>query len=95
MGVRIIAVYFKCKKRSAKIYRLARKTGKTTDTLGYNAVPVCTEDKHYVYLEEDNSTQHEKDSGVLTGVKQKQHQKEEVKSTFLVLKLALPVKTQV
>ena len=32
LKVGIIAVYYKCKKRSAKIYRLARNRGKTRDT---------------------------------------------------------------
>ena len=36
-------------------------------TPGYSAMSVCTGDNDDVYMEEDNSTQHEKD----TGVKQK------------------------
>ena len=53
LGLGIIAVYVKCKKnkykkRSAKIYRLARNRGKTMETFGYNAVPVCTGDKDNV-----------------------------------------------
>ena len=51
LGVGIIAVYYKCKKRSAKIYRLARNRGKTMETPEYNAVPVCTGDKDDVYME--------------------------------------------
>ena len=47
----IIAVYYKCKKSSAKIYRLATNRAKTMETPGYNAVPVCTGDKDDVYLE--------------------------------------------
>ena len=69
LGVGIIAVYYICKKRSAKIYRLARNRGKTKDTPGYNAVPVYTVDRDGVCMKEDNSTQHEEDSVVLTGVK--------------------------
>ena len=42
------------------------------ETPGYSAVPVYTGDRDDVYMEEDNSTQHEEDSVVLTGVKQKQ-----------------------
>ena len=37
-------------------------------TTGYNAVPVYTGDRGDVYMEEDNSTQHEEDSVALTGV---------------------------
>ena len=70
LGVGIIAVYYKCKKRSAKIYRSARNRGKTMETTGYKAVPVCTGDRDDVYMEEDNSMQHEDDSVVVTGVKQ-------------------------
>ena len=60
LGVGIIVIYYKWKKRSAKVYRLARSRAKITETPGYNAVPVCTGDKDNVYMEEDNSTQHEK-----------------------------------
>ena len=67
----IIVVYYKCKKRSAKIYRLARNRGKTIGTPGYTAVQVHTGDTDVVYMEENNSTQHEDDSVVLTDVKQK------------------------
>ena len=42
------------------------------ETSGYNAVPVYTGDRDDVYMEEDNSTQHEEDLIVITGVKQKQ-----------------------
>ena len=59
---------YKCKKRSAKIYRLPRNRGKSAETPEYNAVPVYTGDRDDVYMVEDNSTQHEKDSAVLTGV---------------------------
>ena len=62
---------------------------------GYNAVPVITADKDDVYMEEDNSTQHEKDSVVLTGMKQMQDQEEEAKSDFPVLRLEWPITTQV
>ena len=65
LGVEIAAVYNKCNKRSAKIYRLARDRGKSRETTGYNAVPVCTGDKDYVYMKED-----EEDSVVLTGVRE-------------------------
>ena len=61
----IIAVYSKCKKRSAKIYRLARKRGKMMEALGYNAVLVCPGDRDDAYMEKANSTQHEEDSVVL------------------------------
>ena len=67
----IIAVYYKCEERSATIYRLARNRGKTMDTPWYNAVPVYTGDRDDVCMEEDNSTQHEEGSVVITGVKQK------------------------
>ena len=36
------------------------------ETPGYNAVPVWTWGRDDVYMEEDNSTQHEEDSAVLT-----------------------------
>ena len=39
------------------------------ETPGYNAVPVCPGDRGDVYMEEDNSKQHEEDSVFLTGVK--------------------------
>ena len=84
----------KCKKRFAKIYRLARNRGNKMETPGYNAVSVCTADKD-VYMEEDNSTQHEEDSIVHTDVKQKQDHEVEAKSTFHVLRLTPPVTTQV
>ena len=79
LGLGIIAVYYKYKKRSAKIYRLARNRDKTMETPGYNAVPVCTGDRDDVYMEDDNSTQHEEDSVVLTGVKQEQDLEVETK----------------
>ena len=66
------------------IYRLARNIGKTVETPGYNAVPVYTGDRDDVYMEEDNSTQHEEDSVVLTGLKQKQNHGVEGKSAFPV-----------
>ena len=94
LGVGIIAVYCKCEKRS-KIYRLARNRGKTMGTPGYNVVQVCTGNKDDVYTEEDNSTQHEKDSVVLMGVKEKQEHEVEAKSAFPVLWLVPPVTTQV
>ena len=80
----IIAIYYKCKKnkcekRSAKIYSLARNQGKIIETPGYNAVPVYTGNRDEVYKEEGNSTQHEKDSVLLTGVKQKQDHEVEPK----------------
>ena len=71
LGVGIIVVYYKCKKRSAKIYRLMRNRGKTTETPGYSAMPAYTGDRDDVYIEEDNSTQHKEDSVVLPGMKQK------------------------
>ena len=67
----IIAVYYKCKKRPAKIYRLARNRDRSMETCGHNAVPVCTGDKGDVYMEEDNSMQHEEDSVFLMGCKAK------------------------
>ena len=92
----IIAIYPKCKKkRSAKIYRLARNRGKTMETPGYNDMPVCIGNKDDVYMEEDNSTQHEKDSVVLTGVMQKQDQVKKSKSAFPVLRPTLPITTEV
>ena len=91
----IIAVYYKCKKIFAKIYRLARNRGKTMETAGYNAVPVYSMDRDDVYMEKDNSTQHEEDSVVLTGVKQKQDNEVEAKPAFPVLRLVPPVTTQV
>ena len=69
----------KCKKRSAKVYRLARNRGKTVKTPEYNAVSVYTGDRDDVYMEDDTSTQHEEDS-VLTGVKQKLDHEVEAKS---------------
>ena len=96
----IIAVYFKCKKnkckkRSPKIYRLARNRGKTIKTPWYSAVPVYTGDRDDVYMEEDNSTWHEEHSVVLTGMKQKQDHEVETMSAFPVPRLAPPVTTQV
>ena len=70
-GMGIIAVSYKCKKRSSKIYRLSRNRSKTMETPGYNAVPVYIGNRDDVYTEGDNSMQHEEDSVVLTGVKQK------------------------
>ena len=72
VGMGTIAVYNKCKKRSAKNYRLTRNRGKTMETSGHNAVPFCTGDKGDVYMEEDNCMQHVEDAVILTGVKQKQ-----------------------
>ena len=57
------------------------------ETPGYNGVPVCTGDRDDIYMEEDNSTQHEEDSVVLTGVKQRQDHEVEAKSAFPVLRL--------
>ena len=68
-GVGNIAVYYKCKKRSAKIYRLARNRGKTRDTPRCNAVSACTGDRNDVYMEEGIFTQDGEDSVVLTGMK--------------------------
>ena len=65
------------------------------ETPGYNAVPVCTGDRADVYMEEDNSMQHEVDSLVLTDVKQKQDHEVEAKSAFTVLRLVPAVTTQV
>ena len=95
LGVGIIAIYYKCKKRSAKIHRLARNRGKTIETPGYNAVPVYNGDRDDVYMEEDISMQHEEDSFLPTGVKQKQDHEVEAKSAFPVLRIAPPVTTQV
>ena len=58
-------------------------------------MPAYTGDRGGIYMEEDNSTQHEGDSVVLTGVKQKQDWEVEAKSAFSVLRLIPPVKTQV
>ena len=91
LGMGITAVYYKCKKRSAKIYRLARNRGTTMETPGYNAVPVCPGDRDDVYMEEDNCTQHKEDSVVLIGVKQKQDHEMKAKPAFPVLRLAPPV----
>ena len=38
------------------------------ETPGYNVVPFHTGDRDYVHMEKGNSTQHEDDSVVLTGV---------------------------
>ena len=65
------------------------------ETPGYNSVPVYTGDRDDVYMEEDYSMQHEQDSVVLTGVKQKQDNEVEAKSAFPVLRLTPPVTTQV
>ena len=54
-----------------------------------------TGDREDVYMEEDNSMQHEEDSVVLTGVKQMQDHEVEAKSALLVLRLAPPFTTQV
>ena len=51
---------------------LTRNRGKTMETPEYNAVPVCTQDRDDVYIEEDNFTWHKEGSVVLMGVKQKQ-----------------------
>ena len=72
-----------------------RNTGKTIETPGYNAVPVCNGIKDDVYTEVDNSTHHEEDSVVLKGVKQKQDYEVEATSVFSVLRLAPPVTAQV
>ena len=82
MGITV--VYYKCKKRHAMIFRLARNRGNTMETPGYNTAPVCTGDEDDIYTEEDNSTQHEENSVILTGVKQKQEHKVEAKSAFPV-----------
>ena len=82
---------YNCKNKSAKINRLARDRDKTTETPGYNAVPVYTGDRGEVYIEEDNSMQHKEDSVILTGVKQKQDHELEAKSAFPVIRLATPV----
>ena len=65
------------------------------ETPGYNAVPVCIGERDDVYMEEDNSMQHEDNSVVLTHVKQKWDHKVEAKQAFSVLRLAPPVMTQV
>ena len=83
LGVEITAAYYKCKKRSSKVYMLARNRGKTMETPGYNAVAVCTGDTDDVYMEEDNYMQHEEGSVALTGVKQKQDHEVEAKSAYL------------
>ena len=57
-------------------------------TPSYNAVPGCTGGRDDVYIEEDNSMQHEEDSVVLTGVMQRWDQEVEVKPAFPVLRLA-------
>ena len=100
LGVGVFAVYYKyekskCKKRSAKIYRLARNRGKTMKTTGYNAVPVYTGDRDDIYVEEDNSMLYEEHSVVLIGVKQKQDHEVEGKLAFPVLRLVPPVIPQV
>ena len=65
------------------------------ETPDYNTVLVYTGDRDDVYMEEDNCAQHEEDSVVLTGEKQKQDHEVEIKSAFPVLRLAPPVTTQV
>ena len=67
---------------SAKIYRIARNSGKTMQTPGCNAVPVCTGDRDDVYMEDNNSMQHEEDSVVLTGARQKQDQEVEAQASI-------------
>ena len=52
LGVGVIAVYYKCKRRSVKIYMLVRSRGKTMETLGYNTVPVYTGDRDNISIEE-------------------------------------------
>ena len=56
-----------------------------------NVVPFCTGDRDDVYVEEDNSMQHESDSVVLTGLKQNRGHEVEAKSAFPLLRLALAV----
>ena len=58
-------------------------------------MPVYIGDRDYVYMEEDNSTQHEEDSVVLTGVKEMQDHEVDAKSKFPVLRLAPTVTKQV
>ena len=65
------------------------------ETPGYNAMPVYTGDRGDVYMEEDNSMQHEEESVVLTGLKEKQGHDMKAKSVFPVLRLAPPGTTQV
>ena len=91
LGLGIIAVYYKCKKRFAKIYWLAWIRSKTMEKPGYHAMLVYTD----VYMEEDNSTQHEEDSVAIIGMKEKQDLKVEAKSAFPVVRLAPSVTTQV
>ena len=87
--VGIIAVYYKHKKRSAKIYRVARNRSKTVETPGYNAVSVYTGDRDDIYMEENNSTQHEQDSVVLIGVKWKQDYEVEARWAFPFLRFSV------
>ena len=91
----ITAVYYKCKERSARIYRLARNRGKNNGDTWVQCMPVYTGDRDDVYMEEENSTQHEEDSLVLTDVKQRQDHELDTKSAFFVLRQAPPVTTQV
>ena len=77
------------------IHRLARNRGETMETPGYNAVPVYIWDRDDIYSEEDNSTQHEEHSVILTGVKQKHNHEVEAQSALPVLRLVPPVTTQV
>ena len=58
-------------------------------------MPVISGERDDVYMEEDNSTQYEEDSIVLTGVKQKKNHEVEFKSAFPVLRLEHPVTTEV
>ena len=74
----MITLCYKCKKRSARIYSLARNGGKTTETTRYNAVPVSSGDRDGIYMADYNSTQHEDDS--VTGVKQMQDHGVQAKS---------------
>ena len=99
LGVGVIPVYYKCKKnkckkRSAKIYTLSRNRGKTTETLGTMLCQsiVGTEKMSIWKKIIPNSTWHEEDSVVITGVMQKQEV--EAKSTFPALRLEPPVTTQ-
>ena len=61
----------------------------------HSILQVYTGDRDDVYMEENNSTQHEEDSVVLTGVKQMQDHEVEAKSASPVLQLAHPVTKQV
>ena len=61
------------------------------ETPGYNVVPIYTGDRDDVYMDKDNSIQHEEVSVILICVKKKQDHEMEAKSAFLVLRLAPPV----